>query len=46
MERYHEPLTRYVNGYRHDLDAAEDLGDLVVEQRQGLLLVETGNDDG
>lgn len=25
MERYHEPLTLYVNGYLHDLDAAEDV---------------------
>ena len=25
MERYHEPLTLYANGYLHDLDAAEDL---------------------
>ena len=25
MERYHEPLTLYINGYLHDLDAAEDV---------------------
>ena len=25
MERYGDPLTLYVNGYVHDIDAAEDL---------------------